>query len=130
MGGEAAMTETGTTLRVVYDGACPSCRRDRRQYEKLAGRSADQVEWVDITGRDEELKTRGIDPDMALKELHVEDQKGCIHSELDAYILLMARVPVLKPLAWLISLPLVRPVLSRLYHRMVMKRLRKTGRMP
>ena len=71
MGGEAAMTESGNTLRVFYDGACPSCRRDRRQYERLAGRAADQVEWVDITGRDEELKARGIDPDMALKELRL-----------------------------------------------------------
>ncbi|SFE32235.1 Predicted thiol-disulfide oxidoreductase YuxK, DCC family [Marinobacter sp. DSM 26671] len=130
MGGEAAMTESGNTLRVFYDGACPSCRRDRRQYERLAGRAADQVEWVDITGRDEELKARGIDPDMALKELHVEDQNGHIHSELDAYILLMSRVPLLKPLAWIISLPVIRPLLSRLYHRMVTNRLERTGRMP
>jgi predicted DCC family thiol-disulfide oxidoreductase YuxK len=85
---------------------------------------------VDITGRDEELKARGIDPDMALKELHVEDQNGHIHSELDAYILLMSRVPLLKPLAWIISLPVIRPLLSRLYHRMVTNRLERTGRMP
>ncbi|SFR50040.1 Predicted thiol-disulfide oxidoreductase YuxK, DCC family [Marinobacter gudaonensis] len=130
MGGEASMTGSEGTIRVFYDGACPSCRRDRRQYEKLAGRAADQVEWVDITGRDEELKARGIDPAMALKELHVEDPQGRIHSELDAYILLMSRVPLLKPLAWLIGLPIIRSVLSRIYHRMVMKRLQKTGRMP
>lgn len=130
MGGETAMTQSTGTLRVFYDGACPSCRRDRRQYERLAGRAGDQVEWVDITGRDDELKARGIDPDMALKELHVEDQDGRIHSELDAYILLMSRVPLLKPLAWLIGLPVIRPLLSRIYHRMVMKRLSRTGRLP
>lgn len=130
MGGEASMTGSANTVRVFYDGACPSCRRDRRQYEKLAGRAADQVEWVDITGRDEELKARGIDPAMALKELHVEDQQGRIHSELDAYIVLMSRVPLLKPVAWLIGLPVIRPVLSRIYHRMVTKRLQRTGRMP
>lgn len=124
------MTGAGNTIRVFYDGACPSCRRDRRQYERLAGRAAEQVEWVDITGRDDELRARGIDPEMALKELHVEDQKGTIHSELDAYILLMSRAPILKPLAWLISLPVIRPLLSRLYHRMVTNRLERTGRMP
>lgn len=124
------MRDAGNTIRVFYDGACPSCRRDRRQYERLAGRAAEQVEWVDITGRDDELRARGIDPEMALKELHVEDQKGTIHSELDAYILLMSRAPLLKPLAWLISLPVIRPLLSRLYHRMVTNRLERTGRMP
>ena len=124
------MRDAGNTIRVFYDGACPSCRRDRRQYERLAGRAAEQVEWVDITGRDHELRARGIDPEMALKELHVEDQKGTIHSELDAYILLMSRAPLLKPLAWLINLPVIRPLLSRLYHRMVTNRLERTGRMP
>nr|WP_205422344.1 DUF393 domain-containing protein [Marinobacter sp. Arc7-DN-1] len=124
------VTESGNTIRVFYDGACPGCRRDRRRYERLAGRAADQVEWVDITGRDEELKAKGIDPKTALQELHVEDQYGGIHSELDAYVLLMSRAPILKPLAWLISLPLVRPLLRRLYHRMVTRRLERTGRMP
>jgi len=39
-------------------------------------------------------------------------------------------VPLLKPLAWIISLPVIRPLLSRLYHRMVTNRLERTGRMP
>lgn len=84
------MAPTAETLRVFYDGSCPSCIRDRRQYEKLAGRAAGNVEWVDITGRDEELQSLGIHPDDALQELHVQDSKGHIHRELDAYILLMS----------------------------------------
>ena len=54
------MTESEDRLRVFYDGACPSCVRDRKFYERLAGRTGDAVEWVDITGRDEELKQLGI----------------------------------------------------------------------
>lgn len=124
------MAEYRQRLRVYYDGSCPTCIRDRRQYEKLAGRAAGNVEWVDITGRDEELEAAGIDPDDALQELHVEDGDGRIHRELDAYILLMSRAPVLKPLAWLIGLPLIRPLLARAYHGMVTRRLERTGRMP
>lgn len=124
------MPDSSDRLRVYYDGSCPGCIRDRRQYEKLAGKAADDVEWVDITGRDEELKAVGIDPDAALQELHVEDSEGNIHRELDAYILLMSRVPVLKPLAWLIGLPVIRPLLAKAYHRMVTRRLERTGRMP
>jgi predicted DCC family thiol-disulfide oxidoreductase YuxK len=124
------MTASEDRLRVFYDGACPSCVRDRKFYERLSGRTGDAVEWVDITGRDEELKQLGIDPVAALQELHVEDGRGNIHRELDAYILLMSRVWLLKPLAWLIGLPVIRPALAKLYHRWVGERLERTGRLP
>lgn len=124
------MDSTNDRLWVYYDGSCPSCVRDREHYERLAGNKADQVQWIDITGRDQELEAKGIDPDAALQELHVEDERGQIHRELDAYILLMSRVTVLKPLAWLIGLPVIRPLLARLYHWMVNRRLRRTGRLP
>ncbi|GLR63813.1 thiol-disulfide oxidoreductase DCC family protein [Marinospirillum insulare] len=114
---------TQSKLTVFYDGACPVCVKDRRRYEKLEGKTDDKVEWLDITGRDEELRLQGIDPDLALRELHVKDEQGQIHSELPAYILLMSRVPRLKPLAWFIGLPIIRPTLAWLYHRMVAKRL-------
>lgn len=119
------MTGSNARLVVFYDGACPTCIKDRRWYEKLAGRTGDSVEWLDITGRDDELRDQGIDPHLALRELHVKDAQGRIHREMDAYILLMARVPLLKPLAWLIGLPLVRPTLAWLYHRWVSRRLQR-----
>lgn len=114
---------------VYYDGACPSCVRDRRNYEKLAGKAGEQVCWIDITGREDELREIGIDPRKALTELHVRDENQRIRSELDAYILLMGRVPRLKPLAWLIGQPLIRPLLARLYHWTVSRRLRRSGRL-
>jgi len=115
-------------LKVYYDGACPRCRRDRRRYERLAGTRADEVEWIDITGKDETLQRIGIDPDAALRELHVQDAKGQIHRELDAYILLMSRVPLLMPLAWVLNVPVIRPLLSRLYRWSVRRRLKRQGR--
>lgn len=122
------MKDDPERLTVYYDGACPRCVRDRQQYESLAGEAADTVCWVDITGRDEALRTQGIDPGLALRELHVADARGRIHRELDAYILLMSRVPLLRPLAWLIGLPFIRPLVSRLYRASVLRRLRAEGR--
>ncbi|WP_438951156.1 thiol-disulfide oxidoreductase DCC family protein [Porticoccus sp.] len=115
-------------LTVFYDGACPTCIRDRRTYEKLAG-TQNNVCWVDITGAEAQLREAGIDARKALTELHVQDGAGNIFSEIDAYRLLMARVPLLKPIGWLIGLPLVRPVLSRLYHWWVHRRLTHDGRL-
>lgn len=109
---------------VYYDGACPKCIRDRQNYEKLAGESGADVCWFDITGQDEQLRQVGIDPQKALTELHVSDKSGRVVSELDAYILLMNKIPRLKPLAWLIGLPLIRPLLAKIYHWQVNRRLR------
>ena len=123
------MSEEKKIITVYYDGACPSCIKDRQDYEKLAGESGKEVCWFDITGQDDHLRGIGIDPRKAISELHVRDEHQHIVSELDAYIVLMTRVPILKPLAWLIGLPIIRPILSSLYHRMVQRRLNKTGRL-
>lgn len=114
-------------LTVYYDGACPKCIRDRDTYEKLSGTTDEQVCWFDITGQETRLRELGIDPQRALSELHVCNADGRIVSELDAYILLMDKVPTLKPLAWLIGLPLIRPLLAKLYHWQVNRRLRARG---
>ncbi len=114
-------------LTVYYDGACPKCRHDRETYEKLSGPLADQVCWFDITGQDDRLRDLGIDPKKALSELHVRKPNGQIVSELDAYILLMKPIALLKPLAWLISLPMIRPYIAKLYHWKVERRLEKRG---
>ena len=123
------MNQEKAKITVYYDGACPKCVKDRQNYEKLAGKAGEDVCWMDITGQEEQLRKIGIDPRKALTELHVKDENQQILSELDAYILLMSKVPLLKPLAWLIGLPLIRPLLARLYHWQVNRRLRLSGRL-
>jgi predicted DCC family thiol-disulfide oxidoreductase YuxK len=123
------MNQNKGMITVYYDGACPTCVKDRCRYEKLSGDAGKNVSWFDITGREERLREMGIDPQKALMELHVENENQQILSEMDAYILLMKRVPLLKPLAWLIGLPLIRQMLSKIYHKQVNSRLRHSGRL-
>ena len=123
------MSETEHPITVFYDGACPRCVRDRAQYERWAGPAGTQVGWFDITGQDERLRPLGIDPRRALTELHVLDEHQRIRSELDAYILLLNRVPWLKPLAWLVGRTWIRPGLARRYRGSVRRRLRRSGRL-
>jgi predicted DCC family thiol-disulfide oxidoreductase YuxK len=122
------MSQDNGKIIVYYDGACPQCVKDRRTYEKLAGKAAACVCWTDITGQEERLRGIGIDPHKALTELHVQDENQNILSEIDAYILLMDKVPLLKPLAWLIGLPFIRPLLTKIYHWQVSRRLKRSGR--
>ncbi len=123
------MTDSSDHITVYYDASCPKCVKDRRNYEHMAGETASDVCWMDITDRDEELHELGIDPRLALTELHVKDKQGRIVSEIDAYILLMQRVPRLRAIAWLIGLPVIRPVCAFFYHRLVTRRLRREGRL-
>ncbi len=122
------MPEINNKITVFYDGACPRCIRDRENYERLDPEADQQVEWFDITGRDQELIELGINPRKALTELHIRTADGRILSELDAYRVLMARIPRYRLLGWFIGLPLIRPVASNLYHWMVTRRLRRQGR--
>ena len=123
------MSQDKAKIIVYYDGACPKCVKDRLNYEKLAVKAGENVCWMDITCQEEQLREIGIDTHKALSELHVKDESQQILSELDAYILLMSRVPLLKPLAWLIGMPLIRPLLARIYHWQVNRRLRLSGRL-
>jgi predicted DCC family thiol-disulfide oxidoreductase YuxK len=123
------MSQNKPKIIVYYDGACPKCVKDRLNYEKLAGKASENVCWMDNTGQEEQLREIGIDPRKALTELHVQDENQQILAEMDAYILLMSKVPLLKPLAWLIGLPLIRPLLARIYHWQVNWRLRLSGRL-
>lgn len=115
-------------LKVYYDAACPLCRRERQRYESWQ-KAAEGVEWLDVNTHDEHLIARGVVPREALLSLHVEDAAGQFHDGIDAYVLLMRRVPRLKPLAWLIGLPLIKPVLTWIYARMVRRRLARDGRL-
>jgi len=123
------MNQNKGKICVYYDGACPKCIKDRKTYEKLAGKNGENVCWIDITDQEKSLRKLGIDPYKALTELHVKDEHEQILSELDAYILLMSKVPVLRPISWLIALPIIRPILAKLYHWLVNRRLRDSGRL-
>lgn len=117
-------------LKVYYDAICPRCRKDRTRYEQWAGEAGDRVVWSDVTENQQTLRDKGVDPQAALLSLHVEEEGGDIVEGIDAYILLMRRVPRLRPLAWLIGLPGLKPLLRRLYDAWVRRRLAKQGRLP
>jgi predicted DCC family thiol-disulfide oxidoreductase YuxK len=123
------VNENNGTITVYYDGACPKCVKDRYHYEKLSGNAGKNVFWFDITGQEERLREIGIDPQKALMELHVKNGNQHILSEIDAYILLMSKVALLRPLAWLIGLRAIRPMLSKIYRWQVDRRLRRSGRL-
>jgi predicted DCC family thiol-disulfide oxidoreductase YuxK len=123
-----ASTDDKFTLNVYYDAACPLCRNERRRYESWQ-EAAKGVEWLDVNAHHTYLIAHNIEPRDALLSLYVEDAEGQFHDGIDAYVIMMRRVPRLKPLAWLIGLPIIKPILTRIYEIIVRRRLARDGRL-
>ena len=117
-----------TQLKVYYDAACPLCRRERQRYESWQ-KTAEGVVWLDVNTHHEHLLVRGVVPRDAILSLHVEDESGQFHDGIDAYVLLMRRVPRLRLLGWLIGLPILKPILTYIYEFSVRRRLAREGRL-
>ena len=118
------------SINVFYDAQCPLCRKERRRYERWSGCHADDIGWLDVSEHQHTLQEKGVDPAMALRSLHVETAQGQLIEGIDAYRLLMARIPLLVPVAWIIGLPGIKTILRVLYDRWVKRRLQKQGRWP
>ncbi|MGO2415571.1 thiol-disulfide oxidoreductase DCC family protein [Cobetia crustatorum] len=127
-GGRISDTTTRPTLKVYYDASCPVCRRERARYERLT-RQDSSVEWWDATDHARYLEARGISLQQALLSLHVETAVGQIEDGMPAYRLLLARIPGMSPLGWLITRPLIQPLLTRYYDAWVRRRLCNDGRL-
>ncbi|AVI63848.1 DCC1-like thiol-disulfide oxidoreductase family protein [Halomonas sp. M1] len=115
-------------INVYYDGICPGCRKDRARFERWAGKRAKDIKWCDVTEHQQALREKGVAPEAALRSLHVEKADGCIIEGIEAYQLLMARIPLFRPIAWLIGLPGIKAGLRWYYDRWVQRRLKREGR--
>ncbi len=119
-----------TSLHVFYDAQCPLCRKERRRYERWSGQHAADIDWLDVSEHESILREKGVDPAMALRSLHIETVQGELVEGIDAYRLLMKRIPWLLPVAWIIGLPGIKPALRAFYDAWVKRRLKKQGRWP
>ncbi|MCH4813091.1 thiol-disulfide oxidoreductase DCC family protein [Vreelandella neptunia] len=118
------------SINVFYDAQCPLCRKERRRYERWSGRHAGDIAWLDVSEHQQALREKGVDPTMALRSLHIETAQCQLIEGIDAYRLLMARIPLLMPVAWIIGLPGIKTALRKLYDIWVKRRLQKQGRWP
>lgn len=116
------------SIYVFYDAVCPICRNDRARFERWAGKRAGDVQWCDATEHQQVLREKGVALEAALRSLHIEKEDGHIIEGIEAYQLLMMRIPVLRPVAWLIGLPGIKRALRWYYDRWVQRRLKREGR--
>lgn len=110
----------GGTLTVLYDGACPLCRREIAHYRTLAQSRT-------LAGADPALCFADVsDPAVApppgaparaalLRRFHVQRADGTLVDGAAAFVALWARLPGWRWLARLARLPGVTPLLELAY---------------
>ncbi len=110
------MTKTDSsdadTLVVMYDGACPLCRREIGVYRHLA--PVQPVEFCDVSGPAVPLPVE-LTREQALARFHVQHADGRIESGARAFIALWERLPYWRWLAKFARLPGVAALMEIAY---------------
>ncbi len=102
-------------LTVLYDGACPLCRREIAVYQGLQPVDAGQtVAFSDVSRTDCPLPTGGVRSDY-LARFHVQRADGQVLSGAAAFVALWATLPGWRYLAMVARLPGATPLLELVY---------------
>ena len=103
------------TLTVLYDGACPLCRREISVYQGLQPIGAGQtLKFSDISRADTALPPGGVRSD-SLARFHVQRGDGQVISGAAAFVALWAMLPGWRYLAFAARLPWATPLLEVVY---------------
>lgn len=99
------------SLTVLFDGACPLCRREVSVYQAL--KPAQPVAWLDVSQAS--LALTPEDRARYMARFHVRRQDGSLLSGAAAFVALWQVMPGWRWLARVAMLPGVTPVLELLY---------------
>jgi predicted DCC family thiol-disulfide oxidoreductase YuxK len=103
---------SAATLTVLYDGACPLCRREIALYQGLPTNTP--VCYVDVTRAGAALPANVTQREL-LARFHVQDEAGQLRSGAAAFLLLWAALPGWRWLARLGQLPGAACAMERVY---------------
>ena len=107
--------ESCPTLTVLYDGACPLCRREIGVYQGLQPIEATHtLKFSDISRADTALPPGGVRSDY-LARFHVQRSDGQVLSGAAAFAALWATLPGWRYLAMAARVPGVTPALELVY---------------
>lgn len=99
-------TDRPDTLTVLYDGACPLCRREIAHMEGLARGQADSgLCFVDIHAGDGAIACTAPERARLLARFHVQRQDGSRLDGAAAFVAMWARLPGWRWAARLARLP-------------------------
>ena len=105
---------------VLYDGACPVCRREIAHYRQRKG--SESINWVDIRSDTRSLEYLQISQQDALAIFHVRDQEGNWHTGTRAFIYLWSQIRPYQILAAIVVKLRLTPLLDWGYDKFLIWR--------
>jgi len=112
-------------IEVYFDGNCGLCRREIRFYQKIA--SATAVRFVDLSKQPDVLAPEGVDALDALRILHVRNPQKQLVTGVEAFRAIWRAIPPFSILAFLVGLPLIRPMVEWAYAWFAERRFKRLG---
>jgi len=124
MNPEQPLTPVASASRpvVLFDGACPLCRREIANYRRLD--RAARLHWVDATRETDTLAGFGLSLERAMAELHVLDAAGRWQRGIDAFLVIWIHLPAYRWLARLVTILGLRSPLGFAYRHFAAWRYR------
>jgi demethoxyubiquinone hydroxylase (CLK1/Coq7/Cat5 family) len=114
-------------LTVLYDGACPLCRREIGVYQNLSPNDPVlSLKFLDVSQPDSVLPAGGERSDY-LARFHVQQPDGQLLSGAAAFVALWATLPGWRYLAMVARLPGVTPLLELVYRAFLLVRPQMQG---
>ncbi len=98
---------------VLYDGACPVCRREISFYMRRAG--ADRIDWRDVSLPDPAALPAGLSCEQVLQRFHVISPSGKVQSGGAAFAELWTALPAFRALGHLFKLPVMSGLIEVAY---------------
>ena len=98
-------------LTVLFDGACPLCRREIGVYQSLI--PLQPVQWLDVSKGGEDISAE--EQALYMARFHVRQKDGQLLSGAAAFVALWLAMPGWRWLGRFARLPGVTPVLEVMY---------------
>jgi len=111
-----------TPLTVFYDGNCPVCRREIGHYRRLE-REDSPIRWYNVHTNPKALAKYALSLEESLALFHVYDGQGQKYTGVSGFDELWQRLPYFNRIAFILRVPILRPLLDRLYAIFAKRRL-------
>jgi predicted DCC family thiol-disulfide oxidoreductase YuxK len=95
-------------LTVFYDGKCNLCFREIRHYKKLDKKN--NLVTIDISARDFDAKSYGLDPQRVQVHMHSKSEGGEIYIGVDTFAEIWKRIQPYDKASFILESKLLRPL--------------------
>jgi predicted DCC family thiol-disulfide oxidoreductase YuxK len=104
---------------IYFNGDCPVCRAEMGHYAKRCARARPDLRFIDSMRRPQELAQCHLRVEHLERRVYLRDASGHVISGMPALIALWSQVPGYRPLARILSWPVLRPIAVLLYDHLI-----------